>query len=758
MPILITVLRPSHSGYKHTSFHIVLDIIKTYINLVLCDLKTEPELAPLAVLLTARQTFMNTIAPAPDSREVNQDLELDHLVRGTGIYADDVRLETPLHAAFLRSPYASARLGHWDVPEMGKITAIHTGADVRHLGRLSINAVLALSDIPEFPILAVERVEAVGQPVAAVLSECRVAAQDAIEEILVEFEEEEPTASMPIATGEWRTEGVEQAFAAADHVVECAIAHPRLAPNPMEPRTIAVRYEPSDDSVTIWQSTQTPHRTRSELSRILGVALEKIRVIAPQVGGAFGMKASVYPEEVYAVWAAFHLKRNIKWTATRSDEFLSATHGRGIKTRGRLAMDANGRFLALTANVEAPLGHWIPNSGLIPAWNAARILPGGYAVKEVAINTCARMDNRTATGIYRGAGRPEANCLMERLVDQAAVKSGLTPVEIRRRNFLPAVGFPHVTPTENTLDSGNYEGLLGLLIDTADYAGEIRERDRRRQRSECVGVGLAFYLEPSGSGFESAEVTAFPDGRFEIASGSSSQGHNRDSAYRKIAAEALQVAPDAIDVRYGDTGTCPEGIGAVASRSTAIGGSAVLEACRKVRVRIAAGDPMPISETVRYENSGQAWGYGCCLVRMSVCMDTGNPLLERMVCVDDTGTIIDHDLVQGQVIGGLAQGIGEALMEELIYSEDGQLLTGSLMDYCLPRASDMPPITLATMETPSPTNLLGAKGVGEAGTIAAPAAILNAAHDALRPFGVTDLAMPLTANTLWTALHTAQQG
>jgi len=688
--------------------------------------------------------------------------EQDRLVRGEACFTDDICLEDALHVAFLRSPFARARIEEVDVSSamaVPDVVSVHSGADVAHLGRLSVNPVLSFESAPDFPVLAQGRAAAVGQPVVAVLAETRAAAQDALDQVYVDFsEEDEERESGFSATGSWTTDGIDEVFEAADHVVECAIAHPRLAPSSMEPRSIAVRFDEDTDGVTIWQSTQTPHRTRSELANILNVDAARIRVISPQVGGAFGMKASVYPEEVFAVWAAFHLKRNVKWIASRSEEFLSATHGRAIKTRGRLALSTEGKFLALSADVEAPLGHWVPQSGLIPAWNAARILPCGYAVEHVDVRTAARMEDRTATGIYRGAGRPEANCLMERLVDLAAAEVGISPVDIRRQNLVPAEKMPHQTPTGNELDSGNYHELLDLLIEKGDYGHEIATRDRRRETGECVGVGLAFYLEPSGSGFESATVTATPGGRFEIASGSSSQGHNRGRAYRKIAAEALGVAPDRIDVRYGDTGTCPEGIGAVASRSTAIGGSAVLEACRKVRARLAAGEPAPVSETVRYENTGQAWGYGCCMVRLSVCLETGTPRLERLVCADDTGTVIDPVMVKGQVIGGLAQGIGEALMEEIVYSDDGQLVTGSLMDYCLPRASDMPQIALATMETPSPTNLLGAKGVGEAGTIAAPAAILNAAHDALRPLGVTDLEMPLTANSLWTALHTAQQG
>jgi carbon-monoxide dehydrogenase large subunit len=680
----------------------------------------------------------------------------DRLLRGEGCFVADVELTAPLHLAFLRSPVAFARIVSLDIGDalLPGVHAIHGGADMAGLGKLSVNAMIPMTGESAYPILAHGTVQAVGQPVAAVLAESPAAALDGCEAIGLELEEETAADAAAIAEQSWQAGDAGTAFAGAAHVVRAEIRHPRLAPNPMEPRGIAVAW--SDGGVTVWHSTQTPHRTRSELARILGVNAALIRVIAPDVGGAFGMKASLYPEEVCAVWAAFHHQRDVRWIATRSEDFLAATHGRGLTSRGRLALDAEGRFLALEADVTAPVGAWLPTSALVPAWNGGRILPGGYDVSAVDIRTRACPEHRAAMGIYRGAGRPEANTLMERLVDAAARATGIDPIEIRRRNLLRADRLPHRTATGETLDSGDYPAALDLLEDAGAYGALRAEQVRRRRDGALVGLGTAFYLEPSGSGWESARVTWQNDGAVHVASGSSAQGQSREIAYARIAAEALGVAVAQVSVSYGDTARCPDGIGALASRSTAIGGSAVLAACQRLKARRAAGERGAITEELRYENDGQAWGYGAYLVMLSIDRDTGHITLERMICVDDTGRVISPAQVTGQIEGGAAQGIGEALMEQVLYDEDGQLLTGSLMDYALPRAVDIPGLRIAKMETPSPTNILGAKGVGEAGTIGAPVAILNAALDALEPLGVTELQMPLTACKVWQAIREAE--
>ncbi len=685
--------------------------------------------------------------------------EAPPLLRGQGLFSGDVALADALVLHLLRSPLALARITALDVSAaraMPGVHAVHVGADVAGLGHLAVNPVLPMTTRPAFPILATDRVAAIGQPVAAVLADSADKAADAADRIGVDYHETPEITPPPLARKTWRKGDTRALFDGAAHVVTASLHHPVLAPSPLEPRAISVQYHIDTDTVTIWHSTQTPHRSRSALASILNIPETRIRVIAADVGGAFGMKGSIYPEEVLAVWAALHHRRNVRWSATRSEEFLSASHGRGLSGTARLALDGAGNFLALEARIDAPLGHWLPNSALIPAWNAARVLPTGYDIAAVDITTTARLTNRPAMGIYRGAGRPEANALMESLAERAARATGLDPVALRRRNLVQPAQMPHDTATGNRLDSGDYGGALDLLCAKGGYDAAIARRDQLRAQGKLAGVGIAFYLEPSGEGWESARVT-LRDGHAIIASGSSAQGQSRATGYARIAAKALGLPMAAITVRFGDTGTCPQGIGALASRSTPIGGSAVVKVCRLAAARRDAGETGDITVEAKYHNDGQAWGYGAFMACLRVDGDTGAITPERLVCVDDTGTNIDPQLVRDQITGGVAQGLGEALMERVVFDQDGQLVTGSLMDYALPRASDMPPLEIYSTQTPSPFNLLGAKGVGEAGTIGAPAAIRNAALDALHPLGVRDLTMPLTPCRVWQAIKEAKQ-
>jgi len=680
-------------------------------------------------------------------------------LRGEGCFTADVSLADALVLHILRSPLAGARFEPPEIDDARAIRgvhAVHLGADVAGLGRLAVNPVLPVAHLPDFPVLAQGIVHAIGQPVAMILADTAEAAADGAELLDIDYDEAPATAGKQVSQNHWQTGDTGRAFAGAAHVVSAELIHPTLAPSPLEPRAISVQYHGDTGNLTIWHSTQTPHRSRAALAKILGVDPGRLRVKALDVGGAFGMKGSIYPEEVLAVWAALRYRRNVAWVATRSEEFLSGTHGRGLRSRGRLAMDEAGNFLALEARIDAPLGYWLSNSALIPAWNAARILPGGYDIGALDISTTAHLTQRPALGIYRGAGRPEANALMERLVDEAARAIGQDALGLRQRNLLTPAQLPHDTATGNRLDSGDYAGALALLRDRGGYDEALARRALHRRNGELAGVGVGFYLEPSGEGWESAAVT-LGEGHAEVASGSSSQGQSRATAFAQIAADALDLPMSAITVRFGDTGTCPEGIGALASRSTAIGGSAVLAACREARKRRDGGETGEITIDMRYENDGQAWGYGVFMAELLIDRDTGSIDITRLTCIDDTGTIINPSLVRDQITGGTAQGLGEALMEQVIFDEDGQLLTGSLMDYALPRASDMPPLDIHSIETPSPFNILGAKGVGEAGTIGAPIAILNAAYDALAPLGVRGLNMPLTPFRVWQAINDAKQ-
>lgn len=689
--------------------------------------------------------------------------EDERLLRGEGRYTADISPDDVLHIVFARSTMPRCRIVECDIEgalESDGVVAVYTGADVGGLGALDVAPRLDLTGKADFPILARETVAAVGQPIAAVVATSVNRGLDAIDALYIDLEDEEPAnADVAEFSGSWRQGDVDALFAAADHIVEVAIQHPTLAPSPMEPRAITVEFDAGSGNATIWLATQTPHRARSQFAEILGIDKQRLRVIAADVGGAFGMKASLYPEDVLAVWAAFSLQRSVKWVATRNEEFLSATHGRGASSKGQLALTGDGRFLALKASIEAPLGHWLPTSAATPAWNAGRMLPGGYKIDAIDVATHAQTADRAPVGIYRGAGRPEAVCLMERLVDAAAAVTNSDPIDLRRMNLLQENDFPYTTPTGCTLDSGRYGDALQKLVDDIDYESMKADRDKRRELGELVGLGVAFYIEPCGEGWESARVTLNPDGTVIAATGGSSQGHGRETAIAQIVSDRLDVPIHNVDVLHGDTGTCPDGVGALASRSTAIGGSAVRLACDRIRERLNNGGHAgePVTEDLVYETDGEAWGYGCYVAAVAIDAETGVLTIESAACIDDAGTIINPLLVKGQVMGGYAQGIGEALLEELKYDDDGQLLTGSFSDYAMPRADDVPPLSIHTLTTPSPNNLLGAKGVGEAGTIGAPAAILNAAIDALRPLGIRELQMPLTSEKLWRAISTALQ-
>jgi len=700
-------------------------------------------------------------ALAPSGRNTRR------LVSGLGRYVDDIRIPGALTVAFVRSNVAYGSVLSVDVEAAQAspgVVAVFTGADVAGLGRLPINPVLPVSNRPGYPILALDEVCAVGQPIVAVVATDLLSATDAAELVFVEIDEKPPSMhadGRAVFEQRWSDGDVDAAFASAHRIIESQISHPRLAPCSLETRGIVAQIDEQAELTTVWLSTQTPHRTREHLAGILNVKLERLRVIAPDVGGAFGMKASLYPEEVLVAWAAIRLGKTMRWTASRSEDFLSATHGRGGTSTGELAVDASGRFLGLRARMSCPLGHWLPNSAAIPAWNAGRILPGPYQICALDISTSAAFSHTAPVGIYRGAGRPEAAALMERLVDKAAQQLGLSPFEIRRRNVLPPDLLPYARVTGAVLDSACYETLLQKLADQSDYDGLLATVSVRREAGELVGIGLALYVEPCGQGWESARVTIKPDGQIVAATGGSNQGQSREAVLANLLAEVFEVPATEVRVLCGDTASCPSGIGALASRSTPIGASAMLQAARNAKARMnnsldnnAGG--LPIVEEVRYEAAAEAWGYGCYLAVVSIDHDTGEVRAERLEIVDDIGQILDPVLVHAQIHGAVAQGLGEALREQITYDDAGQLLTGSLMDYAVTRAADMPEIRISTTTTHTDANLLGAKGVGEAGTIATPAAVLNAVHDALRDYAPAELTLPITAEQVWSVLTSSQ--
>lgn len=726
------------------------------------------------------------------------------LLTGKGQFVDDLRLPETLFIEFARSNHARALivgLNTTDAENMPGVVAVLRAPEPGTLGHAAVNRILPDMRMLPFPVLPVAEINAVGQPIAAVVATRASIAADAAALIEAElepvplWEDEEP-----VYRHEWKAGDAAGAFAKAAHVVHVTIAHERLAPSPLEPRAAMAFWDEGAQMLNVWLSTQTPHRARGDLAAILNLSERKIRVIAPDVGGAFGGKASLFPEDALVALASLKLKRPVKWRGSRTEDFLSGTQGRGATITGELALDRAGKFLGLRAKLDYPLGHWLPYSAAVPGKNAARCLPGPYVCDHVDVVLEGRAENTAAVGIYRGAGRPEAAMLMERLADKAALTLGLDPAEIRRRNLVPADAFPYRTATGSVLDSGDYPRLLEMAKQKAAYDDALRGRDIRRAVGEVCGIGIAVYTEPCGHGWESADVRLDANGTIVAASGSSAQGQGRETAYAQIVADVLRMPPERIAVDHGDTASCPAGIGALASRSTPIGGSALLQAAEQFRekarrcaARLLQADPEELALTeagfetaipvrralswrdlarvaqadaeiasefgtgfrtkVVYEAEGEAWSSGCVIAQVTIDGDTGVLSVDRIVWVDDAGTIVNPILAQGQMIGGLAQGVGEALLERIVYDEDGQLVTASFMDYAIPRAVHIPELMFGKIETPSPFNVLGAKGIGEAGCVGVPAAIVNAAVDALKPFGVTHLDMPLTGEKLWSAMQ-----
>ncbi|MES2189813.1 MAG: xanthine dehydrogenase family protein molybdopterin-binding subunit [Pseudomonadota bacterium] len=704
-------------------------------------------------------TISSTTSHAAGRADGLARVEDRRLLTGQGLYVHDIQHSGMLHAVFLRSTHARARIASIDL-QAGRdsegVVAVLWAEDLAGLKMPAINPLLPVINQPDCPLLATGRVDSVGQPMAVVIATSLYAAQAAAEQIFVDYDAEPAQNDLTdentlLATAVHQSGDIPAAVA---YKVSVSHQQPRVVAMSLEPRAAVAQWDETTGSITAWLGTQAPSRARADIALTLGMPAGKVRVIAPDVGGAFGAKASVSPEDLVIAFVARHLKATVKWTSPRSEEFTSAAHGRGANLEGELWLDADGRFTHLRARLKFPVGAWLPFSAVVPARNAARILPGPYQVGSVDIAASASMSNAAAVNIYRGAGRPEAALLMERLIEIAARQSGIDAVELRLRNIIEASAMPWHTPTGECFDAGDYRTVLERACTIFDYPAERVEQARRRAAGEITGIGVAMYVEPCGQGWESARVTLQTDGRVLVASGSCAQGQGHQTTYAAIAAEALGCEAGQVTVDHGDTGTCPEGLGALASRSTAIGGSAVAEAAREAAKRRDAGEALPINCESIYTAPAEAWSYGCVIARMAIDIDTGKPAIEKLVWVDDAGRIISPQLAEGQLLGGLAQGLGQAMLERIVYDSEGQLLTGSLMDYALPRADDMPAVTLESIAIPTQANVLGAKGVGEAGCIGVPAALINAAADALSPLGVNPPDFPLTAERLWHALQT----
>ena len=676
--------------------------------------------------------------------------EDERILRGDSRYLDDIDPPGAAHVAFVRSPFAHARIAGIEVPDgLDGVVAVLTAADLE--GRVSDLSVQGIEDgrvaDERHPVLARNEVRYAGQPVAAVLAESRALAEDAAELVEVDYEPLEPVLdarSSEMELAHWhRTSGdVEGAFERAAHTVRASHFLPRLAPVPMEPRGAIAFYDEADDLLTVWVSAQDTHRQLAGLAKVFDRPEESIHVVVPDVGGAFGSKGVAAPETVAVAAAAMTTGLTVKWAEDREENFIASYQGRGVEADVELALDGDGRMLALRARMRADLGGYLIQTTAIPMHTTAMLMGGVYDIQAADVEISGMRTNKVPTGPYRGAGRPEAAYFVERTVDVAARELGMDPLELRRRNLIRE--FPYRTALGWTYDSGDYERCLAL-------AEELVKPERGSDDARVVGTGFGMYVERAGGMFETADAELLPGGRVLIRSGSSPHGQGHDTTFAQLAAERLGVELDDVELRFGDSKEVPRGVGTFASRSVAMGGSAVLEAIDALKEKLRGmEDPQPgISASARFESDlvFSAGAYGAVV---EIERSTGRLRVLRLVAVDDAGTIVNPLLAEGQVIGGSAQGLGQCLVEEAVYDEEGNPTFASFVGYSLLTAAEMPPLATEFVESPSPLNPLGAKGIGEGGAIGTPAAVANAVADAL---GGVRVDPPFTADKLWRALQ-----
>lgn len=755
------------------------------------------------------------------------------LITGRGAFVNDLKLPDMRYAAVLRSPYAHARIRAIDVSvvrTMPGMVAVLTGADIAgilpEIPTRAITSERAMDELrpPEHPLLAKDKVCYVGQAVAVVVAHDPYIAEDALERIAVDYEplspildpdeaarEDAPVIHDTIGTNvvmrvRQCVGDLEGAFAHADHMIRQRFVVPRVAPAPLETRGVMAHYQPDQNLLTVWNSTQAAQRVKHHLARLLNRREEALRVIAPDVGGSFGVKDCIFPEDVLVPYLALHLARPVKWIETRRENML-AYHGRGMSLDIEAAVRRDGALLGMRVRVVADVGAFFLLTTSSAPFNAIRRITGPYHIPAVDLELQGVATNKTPTGAYRGTGSPEAAFCMERTMDLIARDLGLDPAEVRQRNFIPPEAFPYQSAAGLTYDSGQYAQGLERALELVDYAGWRAKAQQRRLDEPPLGIGLATFTKSSGAAgdhrVESARVTIEPSGQISVYTGISPHGQGNATSFAQIVADELGVYPSQVRVYHGDTAIVPFGEGTSASRGLIVGGSAiysVLQEARQTLERLAAqllscaaediafqdgrvfnrqqpeaqlsfaqlaaaayaGEVLPagvdrgLDFNGRYTLGGAPISFGAHAVVVEVDRDTGEVKILRYVGVHDCGRIINPKLVEGQILGGIAQGIGQALSEGMVYSELGQPLTGSLLDYAIPKAPDIPKLILDTLETPSPTNPLGAKGIGSVSTVPPPAVLANAVVDALSGFGVRHLDMPLTAERIWCAMHSGE--
>lgn len=779
-------------------------------------------------------------------------VEDQRFITGKGQYTDDITLPGMTFATFIRSPLAHANIKNIDLSAAKNApgyVASFVGGDIPEAiagvpcgWQVDFKNGDTMKE-PPHPLLARTKALHVGDGIAVVIAETQAQAKDAAAMVEVEYEELPAVTDISEALKDgapqlhdgvpnnkifdWELgsglDAVDSALASASHVTKLDIVNQRLIPNAIEPRCAIGDYDDSRDYHTLYTSSQNPHVIRLLMCAfVLGLPEHKVRVVAPDVGGGFGSKIFHYAEEALMVWVAKQIKRPVKWTAERTESFLSDGQGRDHKTKAQMGFDSDGKMVALKVETDANLGAYLSTfSTAVPTYLHGTLMQGLYTTPAVHITVNAGVTNTAAVDAYRGAGRPEATYVIERLVETAAAEMGVDPAELRLKNFIPPFEGSDAEPGYQTqvalqYDSGNYEGVLNRLLEMSDYENLKKERETARANGKLMGIGFSTYIEACGIApsavvgslgaraglFEAANIRVEPTGSVTLFTGSHSHGQGHETTFAQLIADDLGIPLENVEVVHGDTGKVPFGMGTYGSRSLAVGGSAIVKSLEKIKEKgtkiaahlleasaedldfadgkwtvkgtdksVAFGDVsltayVPhnypeglepgLDETSFYDPANFTYPFGAHMAVVEVDPDTGKVDLKRFIACDDVGNVVNPMIVDGQIHGGVAQGIGQALLEGAVFDESGQLNTASYLDYAMPRADDLPSFELDRTVTPCPHNPLGAKGCGEAGTIGSTPAVVNAVVDALSPMGVTDLEMPLSPQRVWAAMQQAK--
>ena len=783
---------------------------------------------------------MTTATPSAAFGASIKRREDPRLITGRGTYVDDIKLVGMLNIVLVRSPYAHANITSIDTSAASAVdgvVAVYTGEDLaEQLGSLPCGWVVPDTIEVPHPPLAIGKVRCVGDAVAAIVADNPTAAADAAALVDVGYDVLPAAVNAEAATKdgapqvhddapnnvgfEWEVGGGDVAAAAASAEVRVSerIVNQRLIPNSMEGRAVVADYNPGTNHVTLWTSSQIPHLVRLLMALVTGHPEHQIRVISPDVGGGFGCKLYLYAEEVIAFAIAKALGRPVKWTEERQENYLATTHGRDHIGDWEIVGNRDGTITGIRGTVYANMGAYLSTfAPAIPTYLFGLMLGGPYKIENVHCKVIGVFTNTTPVDAYRGAGRPEATYVVERMLDRFAAEIGMDPVEVRRKNLIPPFEDGYDVATGVTYDSGNYEKALDLALSMLGYEDFRKEQEEARKNGRYIGVGLSTYVEICGMApsavayalgaragvWESSLVRVHPTGKVTVYSGASGHGQGHETTFAQLAASELGVPIEDVGVVESDTAQVQQGTGTFGSRSAVVGGTAIHMSVEKIKdkakqiaahmleaspedivyedgqlfvqgapteaksfqeVALAAYwyDGLPeglepgLEATSVYDPKNFTWPFGTHICVVEIDPDTGDTKVLRYVAVDDVGNVINPMIVEGMVHGGVAQGLGQALWEEAVYDDDGQLITGSMLDYAIPQAASLPSFETARTVTPSPTNPLGVKGAGETGTIAASPAVINAVVDALSPFGVKHIDMPAKAEKVWRLIQESQ--